>query len=102
MAIEKLGWPVRAAVLISLFINSLFVLIILATGRPQITPTRTQRIVAALTGPATALGEWSAPRRHDGIHFVGGAVIAILSSVLFYAVVQWFLLSLPVWWRERQ
>jgi hypothetical protein len=102
MAIEQLRWRVRAAVLISLVINSLFVVIILATGTPQITPTKTQRIVAALTAPSTALGEWSAPRGHDGIHFVGGAVIAVVSSVLFYAIVAWFLLSLPVWWRERQ
>jgi hypothetical protein len=102
MGIEQWRWRVRGAFMVSLVINSLFVVIILSTGAPQTTPTRTARIVAALTTPSTALGEWGAPRGHDGLHFVGGAVIAIGSSVLFYAILAWFLLSLPVWWRERQ
>ena len=102
MAIEQLRWRVRAAVLISLIINSLFVAFILATGTPRITSTRTQRIVAALTAPSTALEEWSAPWGQDGMHFVGGAVIAIVSSVLLYSNVAWLLLSLPVRWRERE
>ena len=58
--------------------------------------SRTQQLVVALLGPADALTTRLVPGH-------GGAQIAALAvfSFVFYAVVAWVFLSLPVWWRER-
>ena len=56
-----------------------------------------QGIAVVLLKPAEAIVDQLVPGH------IGGKQIAVgvLSSVLFYAVVGWFALSLPAWWRRR-
>jgi hypothetical protein len=102
MAINQRRWRVKAALITSLAINGVLVLIGLSINPRQYPASRFASFLAALTAPSTALAEWIAPHGHDAPHFAGAAVIAIVSSVLFYAIFVWFLLSLPIWWRQRQ
>jgi len=101
MGIEQQSWRIRVALMISVVINCLFIAMGLSIDL-QRPPSRAARILADLTEASNAFAAWIAPRGHDTAHFVGGAVIAIVSSFFFYSIFVWFLLSLPVWWRQRR
>ena len=64
--------------------------------------SRGAKIVSVLGAPGGTIADWFAPPGHDAAHFIGGALIAIMSSLLLYAVLAWTILSLLVWWRSRQ
>ena len=59
--------------------------------------SRIGRVMDALGRPGGAFAEWLLPG-HDAPQ----VVLIITSSVVFYAVLMWVTLSLPVWWRSRQ
>jgi hypothetical protein len=93
---------VRIAVLISIALNTvLFVLASIIDARGGSFP-RTERILDVLGEPSKAITEWIVPTGHDAAYFLGGALVSILSSIVFYAVLTWVTLSLPAWWRSRQ
>lgn len=61
----------------------------------------TSKILDVLGAPGSAAGYWPAPTGHGAAHFVGGALIEVLSSIIFYAALAWVVLSLPLWLRQR-
>jgi len=56
----------------------------------------TVRILSVLGTPGETVAMWLLPG-HSGTHIV----IAVVSSVVFYAVLAWALLTLRVWRRTR-
>ena len=90
------------ALAISVALNGVLAAPSLSIDVQQSPPSRTEKILDVLTGPSTAFAEWLAPPGHGGTHFVVATAVAILCSIVFYAVLTWVVLSLPVWWRNRQ
>lgn len=84
------------AVMISLALNGVLLVIDFSIHPQQDKLSTIENIVVGLLRPADLLTRWLAPGH-------GGAQILflIMSSVVFYAVVAWVALSLPIWWRHR-
>jgi hypothetical protein len=64
--------------------------------------TRLDTIVEVLGTPGGTVAEWFAPPGHDLAHFLGGVLIALVSSILFYAGLAWAVLSVPEWVRDAR
>jgi hypothetical protein len=96
------GGRIRIALIISGILNGFLVAASLSINPRGQDPTpMADRIIGVLTAPSTAFSEWIAPPGHGGFHFVIALIAAIISSILFYAVLAWVVLSLPAWWRHR-
>jgi membrane-associated phospholipid phosphatase len=57
-------------------------------------------IVDKLGTPGGAIANSLAPSGHTVGTALAFVLIAVLSSILFYASVVWIILSIPAWWRE--
>lgn len=57
-------------------------------------------IVDKLGMPGGTIADWLAPSGHSAGSILTGVLIAIVSSVVFYASAVWIVLSVPAWWRE--
>jgi hypothetical protein len=102
MIIENQRRRVRIGLLTSLILNGILIVLALTVVNRQDRSSSLVRLLDFLSGPSNAVAEVVAPRGHDAAHFVGGAIVSVVLSILLYGVVVWFLLSLPVWWRDRR
>lgn len=64
-------------------------------------PSRLSRIAGVLGYPGGTIEDWLARSGHDA-YFVGGALVTLLSSLIFYAALVWVILSLMAWLRGRR
>ena len=84
----------------SAVINVTWLLLDGLTGQAQQPNPRLVWIVDKLGAPGATMADWLAPSGHSMGTILGGVLIAIVSSVVFYASVVWMVLSVPAWWRE--
>jgi hypothetical protein len=92
---------VMTAVCISLAINMIWLLLDAMSVHQEERTSMSWKIVSVLGGPGGALADWLTPPGHDAAHFLGGILMAIGFSFVFYAGIAWIIISLPAWWRER-
>lgn len=102
MQIENQRIRLRIAILISLMLNGVLIVLALTVANRQDRSSSIVKLLDMLTSPSTAIAEFVAPRGHDAAHFVGGAIAAIVTSIVLYGLLGWFLLSLPLWWKRRR
>jgi hypothetical protein len=95
-------WRTRIAVSVSLVLNAILLGLDAVTSRGQGTGSTASKIVDVLGAPGGFFAEWTVPPGHDAAHIVGGALIAITFSLVFYTFLVWLILSLPAWWLQRQ
>jgi hypothetical protein len=50
---------------------------------------RLARLFDFLAAPSNAIADRLAPSGHEAAHFIGAAIVAIVSSILFYALLVW-------------
>jgi len=86
---------------ISLFLHVILLVLGVATSRQDNRTSWSAKIVNMLGSPGGEFGDWLAPPGHGAAHFVGGFLLAVGFSFVFYAVLAWVIISLPTWWRER-
>jgi hypothetical protein len=86
----------RTALLVSIVVNAVLLAIDVSINPRQVRLSGIQAVAAALLTPAEAFVERVAPG-HSGTQIVAG----IVSSLAFYAVVTWLVLSLCAWWCDR-
>jgi len=89
------------ALMISVAVNSIIIVFSLLINPEQYRTSRTARIIDVLGKPAGAFTEWIAPPGHDLGHAIIAVLIAILSSLFFYAALAWIVLSIVSWQRNR-
>lgn len=65
-------------------------------------PSRLSRIAGVLGYPGGTIEDWLAQSGHDAAHLVGGALVTLLSSLIFYAALVWVILSLMAWLRSHR
>lgn len=87
---------VAVAFLVSIGLNCVLVTIDFSIDPRKPKLSTIQNAVVGLLRPAEALSMRFVPGH-------GGAQILalVIFSILFYALVAWFILSLPMWWRHR-
>jgi hypothetical protein len=85
---------VRIALIFSAVLNGIFIVLDASGSADQYSDSRAARALEVLWKPSGKIAEWLAPAGHDAAHFLGGALIAIVSAVLFYALVVWLLLEI--------
>jgi hypothetical protein len=86
---------------LSIMLNGILIFLITSVEPEQHRSSIIVKITDALGSPGTGLANWLVPSGHDVAHFLGGAAVAVTSSILFYALLIWVILSLPSWWRDR-
>jgi hypothetical protein len=92
---------VLVACFISLIVNIIWFVLDASTIPTSYPPSRADKIVNLLGSPGGKFADWLAPLGHDIAHVLGGFLLAIGFSFVFYATLAWVIISLPVWWRER-
>jgi hypothetical protein len=80
----------------SIVLNSLLIAIAFLTDPARFPSSRMGKIVDTLGRPGGAFTEWLLPG-HDAPQ----VALIVVSSVVFYAVLIWVIVSLPTWWRHR-
>ena len=58
------------------------------------------RIVEILFAPSGTFAEWLVPAGHDAAHIFSAIVVSIVSSVIFYGVLAWVILT--IWARAHR
>ena len=58
------------------------------------------KIVETLFAPSGTFAEWLVPAGHDAAHILGAIVVSILSSIIFYGVLAWAILT--IWARAHR
>jgi hypothetical protein len=81
-------------------INIVWLTLDALTDSTSYQPTRLSKIAGALGYPGGRVANWLTPPGHEATYFVVGALISIVSSLLFYATLAWIVLGLPVWLRS--
>ena len=84
------------AALFSLTLNGMLLVVAFSVDPRREELSRIENIADALLRPAGMFTEQIVPG-HSGAQ----VTLLFLSSIFFYAVIAWLLLSLPVWWRHR-
>ncbi len=90
-------WRVAIALLISIALNGILLAIGFSIDPKRENLSRIASVANALLRPAGAFTEQFAPG-HGGTQIL----ILIISSLVFYTLVVWVALSLPVWWTRRE
>lgn len=90
-----------AALGVSCAINVVWFTLDALAGPTTYHPSRLSKIAGALGYPGGTIADWLAPRGHDAAYFIGGALIAVASSLLFYAVLAWVILTILAWLPSR-
>jgi len=89
------------AAVFSLLVNGILIALSVSFKPLQYSSSRIVGIASDIAKPPMALAEWLVPPGADGGHFIEWALTAILLSIVFYASLTWFVLSMPDWWRNR-
>ena len=80
--------PIASALIFSVLFNGILIAII-ASLQPRYPASIVVKVSEILAAPGTKFADWVIPTGHDALYFVGGFVVSILSSVLFYAALAW-------------
>lgn len=96
IGIDRESRRIATSFLISVVINVPLLVIDFDVDPRQSRLSTIEKIVVGLLTPAERLTMWLFPGHG------GGQILSMaLFSVVFYAVVVWLALSLPIWWRKR-
>jgi hypothetical protein len=90
---------VLIALLISFLVNVIWFVLDASTIHKDYQTSRV--IVDMLGAPGGTFADWLAPPGHDAAHIIGGFLLGIGFSFVFYATLAWVIISLPAWWQER-
>src|SRR5579864_7299091 len=88
------------ALMVSGAINVIGIILDSSTNSRRYPPSIPSRIVEIIFSPAGAFAEWVVPAGHDAAHILGAAAVSIVSSLIFYAIVSWVILT--IWARARR
>lgn len=89
-----------AALLISVALNG--VLIAVGPWTEQHGTSAMARVTDLLGRPSAAFTEWVVPGGHDAVHILGAIAVSFMSSVIFYGVLAWAVLTAWAWRGARR
>jgi hypothetical protein len=88
------------ALLTSAALNGILLVLDSSTDPQRRSQSVSFRIVEILFAPSGTFAEWLVPAGHDAAHILGAMVVSIVSSVIFYGVLVWAILT--IWARAHR
>jgi hypothetical protein len=96
--------PQLRRILVALLISVALNVVLIASGplAEHHPVSVTSRVLDLLGKPAAAFTQWLVPAGHDAVHVLGAIAVSAVSSVAFYGVLAWVVLTAWAWRGTRR